>query len=164
MRGYREPGRRGGRGEWLVAVQVLLIALVLLGPRTGAGLPAWPPAAARAARGAGLVLMAGGLALFLAGLAWLGPNLTPLPRPKVSGRLVQAGPYGWMRHPVYAGGIAIAFGWALWVAGWWTLLYALLLTVFLDFKAAREERWLREAFPEYRAYAARVRKFVPFIY
>ena len=158
------PWWRGSRGEWLVAVQLLLIAAVFLGPRTLAALPAWPPAAIRLARGAGLALMAGGLALFLGGLAWLGPSLTPLPRPKASGKLVQTGPYRLVRHPVYAGGIALACGWALWVGGWLTLLYALLLLVFLDYKASWEERWLREKYPEYPVYAARVRKLIPFVY
>ena len=69
-----------------------------------------------------------------------------------------------MRHPVYAGGIALAFGWALWVGGWLTLLYALLLLVFMDYKATREELWLREQYPGYPAYAARVRKLIPFVY
>jgi protein-S-isoprenylcysteine O-methyltransferase Ste14 len=161
---HPEPWWRGSRGEWLVAVQVLLIATVFLGPRTSTALPPWPPAAVRVARGAGAALMAGGLVLFLGGLAWLGPSLTPLPRPKASGKLIQTGPYRLVRHPVYAGGIALAFGWALWVGGWLTLLYALLLLVFMDYKASREERWLRERYPGYPAYAARVRKLIPFVY
>jgi protein-S-isoprenylcysteine O-methyltransferase Ste14 len=158
-----EPWWRGSRGEWLVVGQVALIALVFLGPRHGAGWPAGEPIAVLA-RWTGGALAITGLALFLAGVAWLGSNLTPLPRPKPDGRLVQTGPYRWVRHPVYAGGILVSFGWGLWVGGWLTLSYALLLLVFLDFKSAREERWLREKFPEYPAYAAKVRKLIPFVY
>ena len=39
-----------------------------------------------------------------------------------------------------------------------------LLAVVLDLKSRREEIWLRERFPEYKAYAARTRKFIPGIY
>jgi protein-S-isoprenylcysteine O-methyltransferase Ste14 len=65
---------------------------------------------------------------------------------------------------MYGGGILMAVGWGLWVHGWLTLAYAVLLIVFVDIKARREERWLRERFPEYAAYARRVRKLVPFVY
>lgn len=58
----------------------------------------------------------------------------------------------------------MAFGWGLWVHGWLTLGYALLLFVFFDLKSSREERWLREKFPGYDAYRRRVRKLIPFIY
>ena len=35
-----------------------------------------------------------------------------------------------VRHPIYSGGIFVAFGWALWVRGWLTLAYALILFVY----------------------------------
>jgi protein-S-isoprenylcysteine O-methyltransferase Ste14 len=38
------------------------------------------------------------------------------------------------------------------------------LAAFLDRKAAREERWLEEKFPDYPEYRRRVRKFIPFLY
>jgi protein-S-isoprenylcysteine O-methyltransferase Ste14 len=164
MAEQRGPWWRGGRGEWLVAAQVLLIALVFLGPRSRAWPAPWNPGVARVARCAGGALMFGGLALFLAGLTWLGSSLSPLPRPKEHGHLVRTGPYRLVRHPVYAGGILFCYGWALWVCGWLTLLYATLLLVFLGYKAVREERWLRAKFPEYQEYAARVRRLIPFIY
>ena len=33
---------RGRRGEWFVAVQAVLMALIFLGPRTVNGWPPWP--------------------------------------------------------------------------------------------------------------------------
>jgi len=65
---------------------------------------------------------------------------------------------------MYSGGIALAFGWALFVQGWLTILYALVLFAFLDIKASREERWLVERFSDYSEYQRRVRKLVPFVY
>jgi protein-S-isoprenylcysteine O-methyltransferase Ste14 len=112
--------------------------------------------------GAALLLL--GTILLVVGLLRLGSNLTPLPYPKEHATLVESGPYRFVRHPMYSGGIALAFGWALLVQGWFTLWYAVLLIVFLDIKSRREERWLTGKFPGYREYQRRVRKFVPFIY
>jgi protein-S-isoprenylcysteine O-methyltransferase Ste14 len=36
--------------------------------------------------------------------------------------------------------------------------------VLLEVKSRREERWLREKFPEYAAYQRRVRRLIPFLY
>jgi protein-S-isoprenylcysteine O-methyltransferase Ste14 len=105
-----------------------------------------------------------GGSLLLAGLLWLGKSLTPLPYPKDDSTLVETGPYSIVRHPIYSGGILLAFGWAIAVQGWLTLVYAAVLLVFLDIKSRREERWLVGKFPAYRDYQRRVRKLVPFVY
>jgi protein-S-isoprenylcysteine O-methyltransferase Ste14 len=55
-------------------------------------------------------------------------------------------------------------GWALVWRSWPALLAALALAPFFDGKARREERWLRQQFPEYVGYENRVRRFVPWIY
>ena len=65
---------------------------------------------------------------------------------------------------MYGGGLVIALGWALVVEGWLTLVWVVVLFVFLDAKSRREERWLAEKFPAYAAYRRRVRKLVPFVY
>ena len=105
-----------------------------------------------------------GVCLLLAGLVRLGSNLTPLPFPKEDATLVQTGPYRLVRHPMYSGGIILAYGWALAAGGWLTLAYATVLLVFLDIKSAREEQWLAERFPDYSDYQRRVRKLIPFVY
>jgi len=156
---------RGGRGEWYVIAQVALIALVFLGPQTVTGWPAWPAAVAAPARVIGIVLMAAGLALLAAGGLKLGAeDLTPLPYPRAGGVLRQSGAYGVVRHPMYGGGVIIAYGWALVVHGWLTLLYATVLLVFADIKASREEAWLVTAYADYPEYRRRVRKLIPFIH
>jgi protein-S-isoprenylcysteine O-methyltransferase Ste14 len=155
---------RGARGEWYVIGQLVLMAFVFLGPRTLPGLPAWPAPLARVSVLVGAAIGLAGVLLLLAGLARLGPNLTPLPHPTDRATLVQSGPYRFVRHPMYAGGIAMAYGWALFVCGWLTLAYATLLFAFLDAKATREERWLASRFPDYPAYQARVHKLIPFIH
>ena len=104
------------------------------------------------------------VALILADGLWLGKNATPLPHPRAGAPLVDSGPFRLVRHPMYSGGVFFAFGWALYVRGPLTLVYAVALLVFADIKARREEQWLREAFPGYDAYERRVRKLIPFVY
>jgi protein-S-isoprenylcysteine O-methyltransferase Ste14 len=158
------PSRPGKRGEWLVVVQLLLMALVFFGPRTLPALPSWPSYLGRISlfAGIGLAILGGGL-LFAGGLS-LGSDLTPLPYPRTKANLVQTGPYRIVRHPMYAGGFLLALGWALFVRGWLTLVYVAILLVFLDYKSTREERWLTEKFPDYEDYQRRVRKLIPFVY
>lgn len=155
---------KGARGEWYVAVQGGLFLLVGLGPRSWPGLPDWPAALEGFAALSGIVLIMAGGFLSLAGMVGLGRNLTPLPYPKDDGTFVENGPYRLVRHPIYGGLILAALGWAFWVRGWLTLVYALLLFLFLDIKSRREEAWLVERFPSYAAYQTRVRKLIPFLY
>jgi protein-S-isoprenylcysteine O-methyltransferase Ste14 len=153
---------RGSRGEWLVAAQLGLMALVFFGPRHVAGAPAWPFPAASGVAGA--ILMTVGGMLLAAGVFRLGPGVTPLPYPRDGATLVETGPFGIVRHPMYSGGLVLATGWAFWVRGWLTLAYVVALFVLLDVKSRREERWLTERFPRYPEYQRRVRRLIPFIY
>ncbi|NDJ79183.1 MAG: isoprenylcysteine carboxylmethyltransferase family protein [Chloroflexi bacterium] len=152
------------RGEWYVVVQTVLFALVALGP-AALGLRVELPDALRVvALVAGLALGATGLALALAGIFWLGDNLSVFPHPKDDAQLVQTGAYRIVRHPIYSGLIIGAVGWALLNASVLTLVYAGLLFVFFDVKSRREERWLVRKFPDYAAYQQRVHKLIPFVY
>lgn len=158
------PWWRGERGEWLVAFQFVLFALIAFAPARLSGWPAWPQPLATIATWLGLGLMVAGAALALGGVFRLGPNLTALPYPKDCSELVQTGAYGIVRHPIYSGLILGSFGIGLWRHGGLTLLYALALFVFFDFKSRLEERWLAEKFAEYPAYRERVKKLVPGLY
>ena len=100
----------------------------------------------------------------IAGVRALGRNRTAYPRPLADSSLVQHGVYGVVRHPLYTSIVFAMAGWALaWSSGA-ALAASLVLTVLLDAKARREERWLFERFPGYAAYAARVKRLLPWIY
>lgn len=154
----------GRRGEGYVALQAVLLALLLFGPRHLAALPDWPVWSRWPAHLAGLALLTAGLALALLSALRLGRGLTPLPHPRDDCTLVTTGPYALVRHPIYSGILLAAFGWAGYVQGGLTLVWAFCLLIFFDIKSRREEAWLVERFPDYRAYQGRVRKLLPFIY
>jgi protein-S-isoprenylcysteine O-methyltransferase Ste14 len=155
---------KGAHGEWYVVVQFALFALVAFGPRTWSGWPTWtlPDSQIWQVVG-GVMLLTGGL-LIAAGILWLGANLTAVPYPKDKSALVETGPFRLVRHPMYSGGIFMAIGWAFWVQGWLTIIYAIVLFVFFDYKSRLEEQWLMAKFCDYGDYQKRVRKMIPFIY
>lgn len=155
---------KGARGEWFVVVQIVLIGLVFIGPRTVGGQPEWTFPFPQACPVVGAVLMVVGGFLFFAGIVCLGSSLTPLPYPKKGAKLIESGPFALVRHPIYSGGLVLCLGWALYVQSWLTLGYVIALLVILDVKARREEKWLVERFPAYIIYQQRVRKLIPFIY
>ena len=154
---------KGQRGEWYVVLQLNFFALILFGPRTAFGLY-WPASMTAASMAVGGALFALGCVVSSIAVFHLGSNLTPLPHPKDDATLVLTGLYRLVRHPIYFGVILMAFGWALFVQGWLTLAYAVVLAVFFDIKTRREEVWLARRFPQYAEYRTRVRKLIPFIY
>lgn len=149
---------RGNRGEGWVIVQFVLLGLLLIMPRIG---PAWPRWLLWAGRAAGLPLLLGGIGLIAAAFRDLGPNLTPLPKPKDDSRLVRDGLYGIVRHPIYAGVLLLAFGVGALTGSTSRLAVAAALLALLNAKANREEGWLLERYPEYAAYRREVPKLFP---
>lgn len=113
---------------------------------------------------AGWTLFAAGGFLGIWGMVALGRNRTAFPRPVEGGHLVRSGPYAIVRHPLYASVILASFGWGLIFASASSLFVAAVLASFFRAKAAREERWLRTAYPDYEDYARRVRGLIPWVW
>lgn len=160
MRGMSDAGTFAARGGWWVVAQIPVLLLA-------AGLPPWTAAArgfGTSLQLAGALLIAIGFGLIVAGLIMLGPALTPYPRPRPDSTLVTRGVYTHLRHPIYGGLMVAALGWALAWLSTPGVLYVVLMALFFDRKAAREEAWLRERYPGYVAYAKRVKRFVPGVY
>jgi protein-S-isoprenylcysteine O-methyltransferase Ste14 len=91
----------------------------------------------------------------------LGANLTPNPIPKPDGTLETGGLYRYVRHPIYTAVLALALGLTTLAASLPHLVIFLILVMLLGTKARAEERLLRERFPDYRDYQARVGRFLP---
>jgi len=154
-----ELGRRGG--GW-VAAQAALIVLIALSALVGLG---WRGGLAPAAYAVAAVLGLLGVALLVAGGATLGSALTPFPAPREGAGLRQAGVYGFVRHPMYGGGILVALGWSVAFATPAGLALSVALALFFELKSRREELWLERSIPSYREYRQHVRRrFLPFLW
>ena len=105
----------------------------------------------------------GFLGAVLAVWAWrsLGRSATPYPRPVAGGRLIDSGPYAFVRHPVYAGGILFFLGYALATSPVAFIPLAALGLLWRN-KADLEEEWLTQRYEGYGDYRQRVPgTFVP---
>ena len=78
--------------------------------------------------------------------------------------IVDTGPYGIVRHPIYTGAIVAVFAFSGVRASLFAFLVALLVTCFFALKARMEERFLRQELGAgYDAYRQRVPMLVPFL-
>ena len=149
------------RGELYVLVQAILLIALFFGPKDLLGLPTkvnqtlwW----------IGQILFYLGIAIAIWAAILLGPNLTPLPKPKQNGELIRTGLYRFVRHPIYFGVILVCFGWAGIEQTLYTLVLAIILLIFFDLKSRQEEIWLTEKFSEYDVYKQNTKKLIPFVY
>lgn len=140
-------------GYLLVGAQFALLAW-LVWPLTP---QAWSPLA--------LAFAGGAVAVGFWTLAWNRPgNFNIHPEPRARGRLVTGGPYAHMRHPMYTAVLLFAMAEAVAYVDEWKLLATALLALVLLGKSRLEEKHLRRRYPEYAAYATRVRRFIPGVF
>ncbi len=126
----------------------------------------WRPAGLDAAIGTALRWTGGAVAavgalLGAVALLQLGGALSVFPAPKAGAPLVTTGVYAWVRHPIYAAVLALAFGGALYGMDAYRFAVATALTVFFHLKAGYEERRLEAAHPAYAEYRRRTGRFLP---
>lgn len=167
--GFSSESWKGSRGEYWVLLQALLMAGYLLLPvyRPAALQPILqpllqPPLIYAVWTAAGLLF---GLAALLVvkGLIDLGSSLTPLPYPKDTAELVQTGIYGLVRHPLYGGIVIAAKAYAIGQLSLSHFIATLVLFLFFNLKADREETWLKAKHPAYTDYQQRVKKLIPWV-
>ena len=151
----------GARGGGWVALQFALLAAVLV---VGLVAPGWPDAARWWLKAAGVLLVfAGALVMTLARRA-LGRGFTAFAKPAESGELVESGPYGVVRHPIYSGGLLFAAGISVALSPWAFLATGALAVVWA-LKAAVEERFLLDRYPAYAEYRRTSRyRLIPYVY
>ena len=106
-----------------------------------------------------------GLALGVWALWAMGPTRTnAVPDPRPDARLVERGPYAFIRHPMYLA-VLLVFG-ALAADQPSPFRWAVFLLLFADLivKLHYEERLLDARLPGYAAYRERTKRLVPWVY
>jgi protein-S-isoprenylcysteine O-methyltransferase Ste14 len=80
-------------------------------------------------------------------------------------RVISAGPYGLVRHPMYAAALPLLIGVPIALDSWWGLLVLIVFVPTLIWRLLDEERFLREHLPGYTSYCKDVRhRLVPFVW
>jgi protein-S-isoprenylcysteine O-methyltransferase Ste14 len=134
---------------WVVAQFLLMAAILALGVFP----PIWP----EWVRIAGFLLLLGGIGFAIWAGRTLGSALTPYPLPSEQATLVERGPYGLVRHPIYVAGVLVFLGYGL-LSSVPATVAVPLLAVLWHFKASVEEQHLSERFRGYEEYRLRVRR------
>lgn len=143
----------------------LLVAVLLLGPGPWFGQSLLreqfvPHTTLVYSLGLALAVLGAALAIYSRWL--LGKNWSATVQLKQNHELITAGPYGFVRHPIYSGLLLLFLGNALMVGDWRGLLAVAIVFASFWRKLRIEEAWLSERFGEqYRSYQARTKALVP---
>ena len=80
-------------------------------------------------------------------------------------KVVSSGPYRWMRHPGYAGGLISYLGTPLLLDSFWAFLPVIFLAIVLVIRTRLEDETLQNELEGYREYAQRVKfRLIPWIW
>lgn len=114
----------------------------------------------------GWLVAAGGLAAAFHARHFLGRFWTAITTVQRNHLVIDRGPYGIVRHPIYTATIAIYLGTLMVFPGLWTAFLFIVLTVAYGLKALDEERFLMQHLgAAYASYSQRVRyRLVPGIW
>ena len=120
----------------------------------------------RLALGAGIVLLAAGGMLRRLCFRILGEYFTAAVTVRAGQPVIDRGPYRWIRHPGYAAGSIMFLGIGLALGNWLGLaIFFLEIVVVYSQRVKAEEKALLDTLGEpYRAYMARTKRFIPFIF
>ena len=155
-----EESSHNSRGGIWVVGQFVLIAMILIAGQ----LPYGTFTTGIVTTVLGVLCCALAVAFGWRGFANLGRNLTPFPKPLDDGSLVTTGVYAIVRHPIYTAVLCGCIGYVLLCGSWSAGVVTGILGIWFEFKSRAEERFLRQRFSAYAAYAQSVKKFLPFLY
>jgi protein-S-isoprenylcysteine O-methyltransferase Ste14 len=114
----------------------------------------------------GFLLFLGGLILRWYSIGYLGRYFTVDVSISAEHKLIESGPYRYIRHPTYTGALLAFLGLGFCFGNWLSILFLTLpiIAAFL-WRIGVEERALLQALGQnYRAYAERTRRLIPFVY
>lgn len=145
------------KGVYLVVVQFVLLGAIVFLPHG----ELW--SLSEIVGTLSFVVLLLGFVITLLGIISLGSSLTATPVPKHNAVLRTSGMYAIVRHPIYLGLILIGLGLTLPAGSVLTVMSYGLFICLLSYKARFEEQLLISQFPQYRAYASRVGRIIPFV-
>jgi protein-S-isoprenylcysteine O-methyltransferase Ste14 len=80
-------------------------------------------------------------------------------------KVISTGPYAWVRHPMYAGGLVMLLGMPLALGSWWGVLVFVAIIPVLIWRLLDEEKFLARNLPGYVEYQSRVRyRLLPLVW
>lgn len=80
-------------------------------------------------------------------------------------KIISTGPYAYVRHPMYAGGVVLLAGIPLALGAWWGLLLVVLMVLLIGCRLLLEEAFLIEHLDGYKDYQNKVSyRLLPFIW
>ena len=80
-------------------------------------------------------------------------------------KVISSGPYGLVRHPMYAGAFIMLLGTPLALGSWWAYIFIFLLFAAIIWRLLVEEKFLAKNLPGYASYRQRVRyRLIPFVW
>lgn len=113
--------------------------------------------------GLGFIAFVLGLVLAVWARVYLGRNWGMPMTQKQDPELVTAGPYKYIRHPIYAGILAAMLGSAIVSSVFWFTIFAI-TGIYFIYCAVAEERLMVVQFPKaYPAYKSKTKMLIPFI-
>lgn len=110
---------------------------------------------------AGLVVAVAGFIVSLISVFKLDQSLTVYPSPKPGSQLIITGLYKYVRHPIYAGIIFFAFGFALFWSSGFKLIISTALLLWFWLKSVYEEKKLQDRYSNYKQYKQKTGRFFP---
>ncbi len=80
-------------------------------------------------------------------------------------KIITTGPYAFVRHPMYVGGLVMLLGVPLALGSWWGLLTVIPITLVIVWRLLDEEKFLAQNLAGYSEYQNKVRsRLLPFIW
>ena len=80
-------------------------------------------------------------------------------------RVIDRGPYRFVRHPMYSAVIPLLVGMSLWLGSFAGAIVAIVPTVLIGIRAMLEEKFLRRELPGYAEYIMRTRfRMIPYVW
>ena len=115
---------------------------------------------------AGLILFAAGIVIRWYSIIHLGRFFTVDVSIAAGHRIIDTGPYRYVRHPSYSGALLAFVGFGLCVGNWISFLVLLVpITAAFLWRIHVEERVLNDALgDDYGRYAARTKRLIPVVY